>query len=92
MQGFPAANGNAEDFWKQSSFTYKLCCLSSTLIFLFSLFLPALIIFFIDIPELTIWSFQIWRLFLSFYGQMPNIMSILSLLFSFMWMYNMLKV
>lgn len=57
-----------------------------------SVIVPAIAVFCIDIPELTIWSFQIWRLFVSMYGQFPSIMSILSVLFSFMWMHRMIKV
>lgn len=82
----------AEDYWKETSFTYKYYCLTSTVIFMISLLIPAIAVFFIDIPQLTIWSFQIWKLFLSMYGQMPGIISILSLLFSFMWIYRMIKV
>ena len=85
-------NGNANDYWNQSACSYKLCCLSSTIIFMVGLLLPAVIIFFIDIPEYTIWSFQIWRILVSMFGQMPSIMSILSVLFSFMWLHSILKV
>lgn len=92
MQGLAGGNGNFEEYWKQSSFSYKCCCLTSTIIFAFSMFVPALIILFIDIPELTIWSFQIWRIFVSMLAQTPSLMSILSIVFSFMWLYNILKV
>lgn len=92
LQGLGGGNGNAEDYWKQSSFTYKFYLITSSLLFLFSILIPSIITVFIDIPAFTIWSFQIWRLFFSFYGQMPSIMSILSLIFSFLWIQEYLKV
>lgn len=92
MQGLAGGNGNFEDYWQQSSFSYKCCCLSSSIMFALSLLIPGLIILCIDIPNLTIWSFELWRLFVSMYGQIPTVMSILSILFSFMWIYSILKV
>lgn len=85
-------NGNAGDYWNESAFSYKFCCLTSTVIFLIGILIPVIVVFCIDIPELTIWSFQIWRLLISMWGQYPTFMSILSVLFSFMWLHSILKV
>lgn len=85
-------NVSAENYWGQAAFSYKFFLISSGVIFLFSLVIPAIAVFCIDIPEYTLWSFQIWRLILSLYAQLPQIMSLLSLLFSFMWLHNILKV
>ena len=87
--------GNAtspEDFWNQSSFSFKFFSLTSVILFVISLIFTSLSYLFMDIPSLTIFSFQIWRLFFSFYAQLPNPMSIISLLFSFLWMRPMFKV
>lgn len=85
-------NGNAGDYWNESAFSYKFCCLTSTAIFMLGILIPAILVFCIDVPEFTIWSFQVWRLFVSMWGQFPSIMSILSIAFSFMWLHTILKV
>jgi VIT1/CCC1 family predicted Fe2+/Mn2+ transporter len=86
------SNVGAEDCWKQAAFSFKFYFLTSLIIFFISLLIPAVSMLFIDIPEYTIWSFQIWRLVLSMYGQTFGIMSILNIVFSFLWMYSILKV
>jgi hypothetical protein len=85
-------NLGTEDCWKQTSFSLKLFLISSTIIFIVSLLIPALTVLFIDVPAYTIWSLQIWRLLFAMYGQIPGIMSIFSIAFAFLWMYPMLKV
>lgn len=44
------ANAGAEDYWKSASFTFKFYCITSALILLLSLFVPAIIVFCIDVP------------------------------------------
>ena len=93
LQYIGEGNGSADDYWKQSSFTFKFYLITSSLLFLFSILIPSIImVVFIDMPAFTIWNFQIWRLFFSFYGQMPKTISILNLIFSFLWIQEYLKV
>lgn len=87
-----APNVNAETYWNNAAFSYKFFCLSSTLIFIFSLVIPFIAVALIDIPELTVWSFQIWRLIFSVYGQLPQLMSLINLIFAFIWLYYVLNV
>jgi hypothetical protein len=85
-------NNKAEKYWKQSSFSFKFYFLSSALIVLIAMIVPAIGEFFIDRPVYTIWYFQIWRLVLSMYGQIPGFISILTIVISFVWIYRMMKV
>lgn len=85
-------NVSVENYWGLAPFSYKFFVISSGVIFLFSLVIPAIAIFCIDVPEYTLWSFQIWRLILSLYAELPQIMSLINLIFSFIWLHGILKV
>ena len=84
--------GSPQEFWNSATFTFKFFAIVSLAVFLISLLIPSFAVFLIDIPVLTTTSFQVWRLITSFLGQLPNIYSVIYLLFSFLWIRTIIKV
>lgn len=77
--------GDPQGMWNSAGYTYKFYAISSLIIFMLSLIFGNVGIFFFDSLQWTFYKFQLWKLLVSFYFQIPSFLSILSVLFSFLW-------
>ena len=75
--------GMNENCWASVTFAYKFYFISSLITLVFFLITSSYI--FVDMPALTVFQLQLWRIFFAFYGQV-SFMGIISILFAFLWM------
>ena len=91
MFGMGGQHNDMRSCWDSLGLAYKFYLITTASIFLVSLFIPICVLF-IDVTEYTVFSFHIWRLFFSFWGNLPSPISIINILFSFMWLIKLIDV
>lgn len=92
FRGLTGQYNDADSCWKAMGFAYKFYFISTLAIFLVSLVLIPICLLFVNAPILTVFGFQIWRLFFCFWGNFSSMFAILSILFSFLWLIRLLQV
>lgn len=93
MQVFNSNDGStASSYWQESAFSFKFYLALTCLLFLLSFIFNSITQTLVDIPYFTAFEYELWRLFFSLFVLPPKLMSILGIVFAFVWLHRLIKV